>query len=323
MSEQKNENCCKAGFRTSIGGQALIEGVMMRGPVETAMAVRTKEGEIVVEKVDDSRDKSIPKILRLPVVRGLVNFAQTMILGYKSIMRSAELAGIDDEYEGEPSKLDKFLTEKLGEKLFGIIGVVAMVLGVVLAVALFVLVPTALVKLFNTYVFNLGGFTAVFEGLIKIAVFVGYIAAVSLMPDIRRTFEYHGAEHKTIACYEAGEELTSENAKKHSRFHPRCGTSFILIVLIVSIIVFLAVPSDLGILARFGLRILMLPLVVGIGYEIIKLVGRHDNTFTRIVSAPGLWLQRLTTREPDDSELEVAIEALRAVMPQDKEEAQW
>ncbi|MEE1279416.1 MAG: DUF1385 domain-containing protein [Oscillospiraceae bacterium] len=323
MSEQKNENCCKAGFRTSIGGQALIEGVMMRGPVETAMAVRTKEGEIVVENVQDSRDKAIPKILRLPVVRGLVNFAQTMILGYKSIMRSAELAGIDDEDEGEPSKLDKFLTEKLGEKLFGIIGVIAMVLGVVLAVALFVLVPTALVKLFNTYVFNLGSFTAVFEGLIKIAVFVGYIATVSLMPDIRRTFEYHGAEHKTIACYEAGEELTSENAKKYSRFHPRCGTSFILIVLIVSIIVFLAVPSDLGILARFGLRILMLPLVVGIGYEIIKLVGRHDNTFTRIVSAPGLWLQRLTTREPDDLELEVAIEALRAVMPQDKEEAQW
>lgn len=323
MSEKKREVCCKAGFRTSIGGQALIEGIMMRGPVETAMAVRTKEGEIVVETVEDSRDKSFPKFLKLPVIRGLVNFAQTMILGYKSIMRSAELAGIDDEDEGELSKLDKFLTEKLGEKLYTIIGAVAMVLGIVLAVALFVLVPTALVKLFNTYVFNLGAFTAVFEGIIKIAVFIGYIAAVALMPDIKRTFEYHGAEHKTIACYEAGEELSAENAKKHTRFHPRCGTSFILIVLIISIVVFLAVPADLGILARFGLRILMLPLVVGIGYEIIKFVGRHDNAFTRVISAPGLWLQRLTTREPDDSQLEVAIEAMRAVMPEDKQEAQW
>ncbi len=323
MSEKKREDCCKAGFRTSIGGQALIEGIMMRGPVETAMAVRTKEGEIVVEKVEDNRDKSFPKFLKFPVIRGLVNFAQTMILGYKSIMRSAELAGIDDDDEGEPSKLDKFLTEKLGEKVYTIIGAVAMVLGIVLAVALFVLVPTALVKLFNTYVFNLGAFTAVFEGIIKIAVFIGYIAAVALMPDIKRTFEYHGAEHKTIACYEAGEELSAENARKHTRFHPRCGTSFILIVLIISIVVFLAVPADLGILARFGLRILMLPFVVGIGYEIIKFVGRHDNIFTRIISAPGIWLQRLTTREPDDSQLEVAIEALRAVMPKEKQEAQW
>ncbi|MBQ8868102.1 MAG: DUF1385 domain-containing protein [Oscillospiraceae bacterium] len=321
MSENKEKKCCEAGFRTSIGGQALIEGVMMRGPLETAMAVRTPDGEIVIEKVDDERDKKIPKFFRLPVIRGLVNFVQTMILGYKTIMRSAELSGFEENEE--PSKFDKFLTEKLGEKLYTIIGIIAGILGVAIAVCLFVFVPTWLVKLFNTYVFNLGVFTAAAEGIIKIAVFICYIALVALMPDIKRVYEYHGAEHKTIACYEAGEELTAENAKGHTRFHPRCGTSFILIILILSILLFLAVPAELDVLYRFALRIVMLPLTVGIGYEIIKLVGRHDNKFTRIISAPGLWLQRLTTREPDESQLEVAIASLKAVMPEDKNEAKW
>ncbi len=321
MSENNEKRCCEAGFRTSIGGQALIEGVMMRGPVETAMAVRTPDGEIVIEKVDDERDKKIPKFFKLPVIRGLVNFVQTMILGYKTIMRSAELSGFEENEE--PSKFDKFLTEKLGEKLYTIIGIIAGVLGVAIAVCLFVFVPTWLVKLFNTYIFSLGIFTAAAEGIIKIAVFVAYIGLVALMPDIKRVYEYHGAEHKTIACYEAGEELTAENAKKHKRFHPRCGTSFILIILILSILLFLAVPAELQVLYRFALRIVMLPLTVGIGYEIIKLVGRHDNKFTRIISAPGLWLQRLTTREPDESQLEVAIASLKAVMPEDKNEAKW
>lgn len=321
MSENNEKKCCEAGFRTSIGGQALIEGVMMRGPLETAMAVRTPDGEIVIEKVDDVRDKKNPKFFKLPVIRGLINFVQTMILGYKTIMRSAELSGFEDEEE--PSKFDKFLTEKLGEKLFTIIGIVAGVLGVAIAVCLFVFVPTWLVKLFNTYVFSIGAFTAAAEGIIKIAVFIGYIALVGLMPDIKRVFEYHGAEHKTIACYEAGEELTPENAAKHSRFHPRCGTSFILIILILSILLFLAVPAELEVFYRFALRIVMLPLTVGIGYEIIKLVGRYDNKFTRIISAPGLWLQRLTTNEPDEKQLEVAIASLKAVMPEDKNEAKW
>ncbi len=320
MSKQENQKSC--GFRTSIGGQALIEGIMMRGPFETAMAVRGQDGEIIIEKVEDRRDKSIPKFLRYPVLRGLANFIQTMLLGYKSIMRSAELSGIDDEDGGDPSKLEKFLTDKLGEKLFTAIGAVAMVLGMALAVLLFVFVPTALGELINKYIFDMGAFTAVFEGVAKIAVFVGYIAVVGLMPDIRRTFEYHGAEHKTIALYEAGGELNAENAKNYTRFHPRCGTSFILIVLIVSIVLFLAVPVK-EVLPRFALRILMLPFVVGIGYEIIKLVGKHDNKFTRIISAPGLWLQRLTTREPDEKQLEVAIEALKAVIPENKNEAEW
>ncbi len=314
--------CKEKCFKTSIGGQALIEGVMMRGPEKTAMAVRNPEGKIVIEEVLDDRGKSNPKFLKLPFIRGLVNFVQTMILGYKCIMRSAEIAGMDEE-EGEPSRFEKFLIQKLGDKIYSIIGVVAMVLGVVLAVLLFVFVPTLICKLINTYVIDMKGFTAVLEGIIKIAVFVAYIGLVALMPDIKRTYEYHGAEHKTIACYEAGEELTVENAARHSRFHPRCGTSFILIVLVVSILVFLLVPSSLGVLPRFALRIIMLPLVVGIGYEIIKFVGRHDNLFTRIVSKPGLALQKLTTREPDEKQLEIAIASLKAVMPEDKNEAQW
>ena len=195
------------------------------------MAVRKPDGEVVIEKVDDQRDKKIHKFFRLPVIRGLINFVQTMILGYKAIMRSAELSGFEENEE--QSKLDKFLTEKLGEKIYSIIGIISGILGVAIAVCLFVFVPTWLVKLFNTYVFSLGVFTSAAEGIIKIAVFVAYIGLVALMPDIRRTYEYHGAEHKTIACYEAGEEITVENAKKYTRFHPRCGTSFILIILIL------------------------------------------------------------------------------------------
>lgn len=311
----------KQCFKTSIGGQALIEGVMMRGPEKTCMAVRVPDGSITVEEVSDARDKKFPKFLKLPIIRGVVNFVQSMILGYKTTMRSAELSGME-EIE-EPSKIDRFLTEKLGEKIYTIVGLIGGVLGVVLAVLLFVFVPTFLVKMFNTYIFDLKMFTAAAEGIIKIAVFISYIALVGLMPDIKRVFSYHGAEHKTIACYEAGEELTVENVRRHRRFHPRCGTSFILIILILSIVLFLAVPSGMQILYRFLLRILMLPLTVGIGYEIIKFVGKHDNKFTRAISAPGLWLQNLTTKEPDDDMLEVAIQSLKAVMPEDRDDAKW
>lgn len=311
----------KQCFKTSIGGQALIEGVMMRGPEKTCMAVRVPDGSITVEEVSDARDKKFPKFLKLPIIRGVVNFVQSMILGYKTTMRSAELSGME-EIE-EPSKIDRFLTEKLGEKIYTIVGLIGGVLGVVLAVLLFVFVPTFLVKMFNTYIFDLKMFTAAAEGIIKIAVFISYIALVGLMPDIKRVFSYHGAEHKTIACYEAGEELTVENVRRHRRFHPRCGTSFILIILILSIVLFLAVPSGMQILYRFLLRILMLPLTVGIGYEIIKFVGKHDNKFTRVISAPGLWLQNLTTKEPDDDMLEVAIQSLKAVMPEDRDDAKW
>lgn len=319
MSKETEIKSC---HKTSIGGQALIEGVMMRGPYETVMAVRIPSGEIDTETVEDRRDKGLPKILKLPVIRGVINFVSTMILGFKCIMRSAEKSGMDESEEY--TKFDKFIIEKLGEKIYTIIGIIATVLGVALAVGLFVFVPIYLTKLFNTYVFDLGSaLTSVMQGLIKIAVFIAYIALISLMPDIKRTFEYHGAEHKSIACYEAGDELTVENAKKYTRFHPRCGTSFILIVLILSIVLFLAVPSSLGVLKMFLLRIVLLPVVVGTSYEIIKFVGRHDNAFTRFISKPGIWLQRLTTREPDAKQLEVALAALTAVIPQSKEEDKW
>ena len=319
MSNKKETASCPMK-KTSIGGQALLEGIMMRGPKKSAMAVRKPDGEMVVE-VTDLKHADRKGFLKWPVVRGVVGFVDSMVVGYQAMMRSAELSGFEEQEE--QSKFDRFLTEKLGEKLYSVIGIIAGVLGVAIAVCLFVFVPTWIVKLFNTYVFSLGIFTSVAEGIIKIAVFIAYIALVALMPDIRRTYEYHGAEHKTIACYEALEEITPENAAKHSRFHPRCGTSFILIILILSILLFLLVPAELDILYRFGLRIVLLPLTVGIGYEIIKLVGRHDNRFTRIISAPGLWLQRLTTREPDEKQLEIAIAALKAVMPKDKDEAKW
>ena len=319
MSKETEIKSC---HKTSIGGQALIEGVMMRGPYETVMAVRIPSGEIDTETVEDRRDKGLPKILKLPVIRGVINFVSTMILGFKCIMRSAEKSGMDESEEY--TKFDKFIIEKLGEKIYTIIGIIATVLGVALAVGLFVFVPIYLTKLFNTYVFDLGSaLTSVMQGIIKIAVFIAYIALISLMPDIKRTFEYHCAEHKSIACYEAGDELTVENAKKYTRFHPRCGTSFILIVLILSIVLFLAVPSSLGVLNMFLLRIVLLPAVVGLSYEVIKFVGRHDNAFTRFISKPGIWLQRFTTREPDEKQLEVALAALTAVIPQSKEEDKW
>ena len=312
------ENVCK---KTSIGGQALIEGVMMRGVGKAAMAVRLPDGTINVEieKTKLAKDKSV--VFRIPFVRGIFNFIDNMIFGYKYLMKSAEKSGIDmDEPE---SKFDKWLTKHLGDKLMKVVSGVAMVLGVVLAVGLFILAPMGIVWLLEKLV-PLGAFKTLIEGIIKIAVFVGYLALVSRTKDIQRVFEYHGAEHKSIACYEAGEELTVENVKKHKRFHPRCGTSFLLIVLIVSILVYSLIQFSWGnLLLRAALKILLLPVIVGISYEIIKLAGRYDNFFTRILSAPGLWIQRFTTREPDDSQIEVAIASLKPVLPEENENDNW
>ncbi len=312
------ENVCK---KTSIGGQALIEGVMMRGVGKAAMAVRLPDGTINVEieKTKLAKDKSV--VFRIPFVRGIFNFIDNMIFGYKYLMKSAEKSGIDmDEPE---SKFDKWLTKHLGDKLMKVVSGVAMVLGVVLAVGLFILAPMGIVWLLEKLV-PLGAFKTLIEGIIKIAVFVGYLALVSRTKDIQRVFEYHGAEHKSIACYESGEELTVENVKKHKRFHPRCGTSFLLIVLIVSILVYSLIQFSWGnLLLRAALKILLLPVIVGISYEIIKLAGRYDNFFTRILSAPGLWIQRFTTREPDDSQIEVAIASLKPVLPEENENDNW
>ncbi len=300
-------------FKTSIGGQALIEGVMMKGVKQSCMAVRTPSGEIDVETWDNPGPKWYKKI---PIIRGVINFVVMLIDGYRTLMKSAEKAGFDD-VESE-SKFDQWLTRVFGEKLMGVISVVALILGVALALLLFIIVPAFLTKLLQPYISSRIALSAI-EGLVKIAIFVIYLALVSRMEDIHRVFEYHGAEHKTIFCYEHGNDLTVENVLKEKRFHPRCGTSFLLIVLILSILVSSVVTWD-SLVLRVVLKIACLPLVVGIAYEIIKFAGRHDNILTRIISAPGLWLQRLTTAEPDASQVEVALASFLPVLPKDESE---
>ena len=319
---------------TSIGGQAILEGVMMRGPYKTAMAVRKPDGEIIC-KVDENGTKKKNKFLSLPIVRGCVNFISSLVLGMKAIMFSAEFVDLEDEEETE-SKFDKWLEEKFGDKIKDIVIYVAIALSLVLSVGLFILLPTAiaqgiqdLLKWLGFEKFaSTGSFLSTVEGIVKMIIFITYMYLISRMKEIRRVFEYHGAEHKTIACYEAGEELTVENVKKHTRFHPRCGTSFLLIVMIVSIIIYALLPSFneysaiIRLLLRMGTRILLLPVVAGLSYEVIKLAGR-SNGCVRTLTKPGLWLQRLTTLEPDESQIEVAIESMLAVIPEDKESDKW
>lgn len=314
MSEKEVKPCCK---RTSIGGQAIIEGVMMRGPELSAMSVRTPDGSIDTETWVNKGAKAWYK--KAPFVRGVFNLIDSLFLGYKCLMKSAEKSGMD--LDEEPTKFEKWLIAKFGDKMMKVISAFALVLGALLAMLLFMVIPTYSIKLIDMF-FPLGGFKTILEGLMKIAIFVGYLALVAKMPEIRRVFEYHGAEHKTIACYESGEELTVENVRKYRRFHPRCGTSFILIVLVISIIVFSFVPWFSGVL-RILIKLLLLPVVVCIAYEIIKFAGRHDNLLTRIISAPGLWLQRLTTAEPDDSQIEVAIASMIPVIPNEGDADKW
>ena len=310
MSE--NNKACIAK-KTSIGGQALIEGIMMRGPKKSAMAVRNPQGEIVLEKWDndpaDKKPNIIDKLRKLPIVRGVFNFAISMIAGYKSLMKSAEIAGFEDEDEKEDNK-----------GMMAVVGIIAGVLGVCLSVGFFILLPTFLYDLIAKVVPAIAGnriLKSVFEGILKIAILVAYMAAVSRMNDIKRTFQYHGAEHKTIFCYEAGLELTVENVRKQGRFHPRCGTSFLIVMLLVSIFIGMIIPPELPTLIRTLIKVLLLPLTMGIGYEFIKFAGKHENAVTKILSAPGLWMQRITVLEPDDSMIECAITAVKEVIPDD------
>lgn len=290
---------------------------MMRGPDSTAMAIRTPGGEIDVEVWRTKSAKAWYK--KTPFVRGIFNMADSLITGYRCLMKSAEKAGVDEE-QG-PSKFEIWLAKKTGASVMGVVSVVAVILGVALALMLFTALPAFLVGLVGRWV-TAPILRSLLEGVLKITILVLYMALVSRLSDIRRVFEYHGAEHKTIACYEAGEALTVENIRTKSRFHPRCGTSFLLIVLVVSIIVFSVVTWN-NILIRILLKIAMLPVVVGVAYEIIKYAGRHDNVLTRIVSAPGLWLQRLTTFEPGDDQIEVAIASMQPVIPEEKGTDEW
>lgn len=307
----------KEKFKTSIGGQALIEGVMMRGPSLLAIAVRDPVGEIQVETQPVRRNP----VARVPILRGIVSFVDSLLVGYRALMRSAEISMTEEELAEEESRFDRWMREHLGEKAMNIMMTASALLGGVLAIVLFMVLPTFLTGLLDRVV-ALGFLRSVVEGLIKLALFVLYLFAISRMKEVSRLFRYHGAEHKTIATYEAGEPLTVENVRPSSRFHPRCGTSFLLLVLIISILVFSLVPwsSTLG---RAGLKLLLLPLVMGLSYEVIKFAGRHDNVLTRIISAPGLWLQRLTTAEPDDGMIEVAIASVKAVLPKEGEDDRW
>ena len=304
--------------KTSIGGQALIEGIMMRGPELSSMATRMPDGSIDVETWDTYKGKKIHWTRKVPFLRGIFNMVDSMIVGYGCLMKSAEKAGVEDE---EPSKFDKWLEEKLGDNLMKVLGGIAVVLGVVLAAVLFIFIPTGLSSLLKPLI-GTGIGLSLIEGLIKVIILVGYMWLCSRMPEIHRVFEYHGAEHKSIACYEAGLPLTVENVRPQRRFHPRCGTSFLFLVVFISIIVGSFISWDNAVL-RMVIKLLLIPVVVGISYELIKLAGRSDGLLTKIVSAPGLWLQRITTCEPDDGQIECAIAALTAVIPEDENADRW
>lgn len=304
--------------KTSIGGQALIEGILMRGPKKTSIVVRKSDGELET-KQEEVGTNSHKKFFRLPFIRGTVNFWDSLKYGMSALAYSASF--FDTEEEEKQSKFDKWVEKKIGfEKLEKIAIGFALVIGIALPIALFILTPTLLAGLVGdsipTVLRNL------LEGLIRIVIFLLFIFITSKEKDVHRTYMYHGAEHKTIACYERDMELTVENVRQCSRFHPRCGTSFLFIVMIVSILVF-SVVSWSNPFIRMALRLALLPVVVGISYEIIRLAGRHDSVFTRVLRAPGLALQRLTTAEPDDSMIEVAIKALTDVIPETEGEDRW
>lgn len=317
----------KQNHKTSVGGQALIEGVMMQGPKGVATAVRKTDGTILTEyhDVKHLRDKS--KFWNIPIIRGIVAFIESMILGYKMLMYSAEASGMDDIEEEEMGKFDKWLTEKLGDKLMNVIMGIATVLGFALAFLIFFYLPVWLFSKLNTLShMTLTPWQGTIEGCIKIVIFVVYMLLVSQMKDIKRLFKYHGAEHKSIACYESGQDLTVENVKKCTRFHPRCGTSFMFVMLLLSIIVVtllsLVVPAELkqNTVAWMCIKLPLIPIIMGIGYEFIRYAGRHDNLLVKILSAPGLWMQRITTKEPDDDIIEVGIASLKAVITDNPED---
>ena len=317
--------------KTSIGGQALIEGIMMRGPKKTVMAVRKSDGSIETQERKINSIKEKYKIFKLPILRGVVGFIESMVVGYKAMMDSAEISGYLDEELNEAEQTPKSEEKEQKGKgaLMSIIMVVSTVLAVILSVGLFIYLPSLFFKGVNYLAGGaLSPFQAVIEGVLKILIFIGYMAAVSQMKEIKRVYKYHGAEHKTIFCYEAGLPLTTENVKTQKRFHPRCGTSFMILMLIVSIAVTLLLDYILPGLKevlwlRTIIKLMLVPIICGLGYELIKFCGRYDNILTRIISYPGLLVQRLTVYEPDDDMIEIAIAAMTEVIPENEEDDKW
>ena len=327
------EQCCEK-FKTMIGGQALIEGIMMRGPEKDAIVIRGREGLTV--EVNPRKINPPGSFKTWPFFRGMFNFFDAQVTGVKALMRSADLA--PEEMQEEPSKFDLWLEKKLGNEKFqqAIIGI-AVALGMGLSIGLFFLLPMVIVGFFDKWIESTVGLNLV-EGCVRMVIFMIYMVLVSRMEEMKRVFSYHGAEHKTIRCYEAGLPLTVENVRRQTRLHPRCGTSFLLIVMVISILVFsvassgllAALPALEAMRGTFLFRLLMicfklllLPVVVGITYEINRMVGRYDNWFTAALSAPGLWMQNFTTNEPDDTMIEVGIAAVQAVLPEEEGADLW
>ena len=319
---EENKSCA---FRTTIGGQALIEGILMRGPEKQAIVVRGPEG-LVIKEEELRLIKDRYPILGLPLIRGSVTFLDSMVKGVKALMFSADYFPEEEAGAEEPSKFEKWLDEKLGnEKMEKLVIALSVVMAVCFSVGLFMLLPTFLASFVKRFTDSVLARNLV-DAILRIAIFMTYMIAVSRMKDIRRTFSYHGAEHKTIFCYEKGLELTVDNVRAQSKHHPRCGTSFLLIVIIVAILINTAIfalfPVD-NVFLRMAVQLLLLPLVVGITYEFNRYVGGHDNPVTNFLARPGLWMQNFTTFEPDDAMIEVAIEAMRRVIPQEEGKDSW
>ena len=335
MAKDTSNNCCEQ-FKTVIGGQALIEGIMMRGPEKDAVVVRGKDGlstQVTRRKLPPEKSP-----LRWPLVRGVYNFFDAQVTGVMSLMYSADLSPEEEESQAESSKLDQWLEKKLGDEKFQkYLIAMAVVMGMGLSVVLFFLLPMLVAGFLDRWIVSTLGLNLV-EGAVRILIFMGYIILISRMKEMKRLFAYHGAEHKTIRCYEAGLPLTVENVRKMTRLHPRCGTSFLLVVMILSILLFSAassvllscIPALAAIKGTVGYKLIMivfklllLPLVVSVSYEINRWVGLHDNALTRILTAPGMWFQNFTTNEPDDSMIEVGIMAVEAVLPEKEGSDRW
>lgn len=312
--EKQAASCSRLG---TVGGQALIEGVMMKSKKRIAMAVRRYDnGEIKVRAKNYVGIRQKHKWLNIPILRGIINFVEMLIMSFSTLTESTEMLGIEEE--AEPGKFEKWLTKVFGKSLMAVISFIAVIIGVGIAIALFFWLPLITVDAIQSWTgFENDILRSVLEGVLKIAIFISYISLTSLLKDIRRTYQYHGAEHKSIFCYEKGLDLTVENVKAQRRYHPRCGTSFIFVVLIISILgtaILYSVFTFDNTLIRMGAKFLLLPVLVGISFEFIMFAGKHDNAFTRILSAPGLWMQRITTKEPDDDIIEVAIVSLKTAL---------
>ena len=310
MAKKQSCDPCR---RNKVGGQAVIEGVMMKRGEQTALATRCDDGTVDIKKNTFTPIKKKYKILGLPIIRGVVGFIESMILSFKTMNDSTEVLGLEEE-EG---KVEKWLKKHLGLTITDIVMFVGVVLGVFLALGLFMALPAFIAGLISDHIYPLNGYAkSGVEGAVKVLIFIAYLLLVSAMKDIRRVFQYHGAEHKSIACYEAGLELTPENARGCTRFHPRCGTSFMFVMILVGVIVGLFIPDWVW-WQRSLAKLATLPIVMGLGYEFIMFAGKHENWLTKALSAPGLWMQRITTKEPTDDQLAIAICAIKVSMSEE------